>query len=99
MGAAYSGPRHYLTIVVNLKEEDLHSDAKIRPLYTGARLNLRVVGEVERKSCIALPGKRATAGSRPQDCVSCPGGGREESYSVQGAGRGPLVDTLLIGWW
>ena len=28
-----------------------------------------------------------------------PGGRSEESYSVQGAGHGQLMDVLLIGWW
>ena len=31
-------------------------------------------------------------------CVH-PGGSSEESYSVQGAGYGQLMDVLLIGWW
>ena len=35
----------------------------------------------------------------PQDGVSCPRRGGEESHSVQGAGRSQLTDLLLIGWW
>ena len=31
--------------------------------------------------------------------MSRPGAGSEGSYSVQGVGRGQLVDILLIGWW
>ena len=31
--------------------------------------------------------------------LSRPGGGSEESYSVQGVGHGPLVDSLLMDWW
>ena len=31
--------------------------------------------------------------------MSCPGGGSEAFYIIQGAGRGQLVGILLIGWW
>ena len=43
--------------------------------------------------------KEATTDQCAQNCVSGPGVGNEESYSVLGAGRGQLVDIVLIGWW
>ena len=41
---------------------------KAQPLCTGAELHLgdRVLGEVEKKSFIALPGKGVHSGLRPQ---------------------------------
>ena len=46
--------------------------AEIQPLYTSARLNLRdrVLGELERNSFIALPGKGGHSGLMPSElCV------------------------------
>ena len=52
---------------------DITAVAEIPPLYTGARLNLgdRVLGEVERNSFIALPGK---GGTQPANALKtvCP---------------------------
>ena len=57
---------------------------KTRPLCTGAESNLgdRVLGEVEKKSFIALPGKGGHSGLVPSKTV-CPnpGGFGEEFYS------------------
>ena len=49
---------------------------KSRPLGTSAELNLgdRVLGEVEKNSSIALPGKRGYRGKCPPNLVSRPGG-------------------------
>ena len=57
------------------------------------------MGEVERNSFIALPGKVGHIGLMPSRLCARPGGGSEESYSVQRAGRDRLVDVLLIGRW
>ena len=38
---------------------------KTQPLCTGAELNLRVLGEVEENSFIALPGKEGHSGLLP----------------------------------
>ena len=76
--------------------------AEIWPLYTRAGLNLRdgVLGEVERNSFLALPGKGGHVELMPSRlCVSHPGASSEEFYSARGAGRDKLVDALLIGWW
>ena len=44
---------------------------KFWPLYTGAKLNLgdRVLGEVEKNSFIALPGKGTQRGLVPSELV------------------------------
>ena len=44
-----------------------HIVAEIQPLYTGAGLNLRdrVLGEAEKNSFIALPGKGGHSGLMP----------------------------------
>ena len=56
---------------------------KTQPLCTGAKLNLgdRVLGEVEKKSFIALPGKGGHSGLMPLKNVSQPEGFGEEFYS------------------
>ena len=81
--------------------ESTDSVAKTQPLFTNAELKRgdRVLREVEKNSFMLCQAKGATAGSCPQKCVSHPGGGSEESYSVQGAGHDQLMDILLIGWW
>ena len=38
-------------------------------------------------------------GQKIKDYVTHPGGGSEESYSVQRAGCDQLPEILLIGWW
>ena len=55
---------------------------KTRPLCTGAESNLRVLGEVEKDSFIALLGKGRRSGLLPSKTV-CPnpGGFVEEFYS------------------
>ena len=56
---------------------------RIWPLSPNTELNLvdRVLGEVEKNSSIALPGKRGYGGKCPQNCVSLPGGGSVELNS------------------
>ena len=57
---------------------------KAQPLYTGAELNLgdKVLGEVEKNSFIALPGKVGHSGLLPQKTTyPNPGGFDEEFYS------------------
>ena len=51
-------------------------------MYTSTGLNLgdRVLGEVEKKSFIALPGKGGHSGLMPSKLCT-PGGGSEEFYS------------------
>ena len=46
-------------------------DAKTQPLCISAKLNLKhkILGEVEKKSFIALLGKGNTVGQCPQNCV------------------------------
>ena len=57
---------------------------KAQPLYTGAKSNLgdRGLGEVEKESFIALPGKGGHSRLLPQKTL-CPnpGGSDEEFYS------------------
>ena len=55
------------------REETRGLMLKARPLCTGAELNLRdrVLGEVEKKSFIALPGKGGHSGLMPLKTV-CP---------------------------
>ena len=54
-----------------------------------------VVGEVGKKSVIALQGKGGHRSlAAPKLC-----GGSGEPFAVQGAGCGQLVGNLLIGWW
>ena len=55
---------------------------KTQPLCTSAKSNLRVLGEVEKNSFIALPGKRGHSGLVPLKTV-CPkpGGFDEEFYN------------------
>ena len=57
-----------------------------------------VLGEVEKNSFIALPGKGGHGRLTPSKlCVPhwrC----SEESFSVQGAAHDQLMDILLIGW-
>ena len=59
------------------------TDAEIQPLHTGARLNLgdRVLGEVERNSFIALPGREGHSGLMPSKLFPAGGGGSEEFCS------------------
>ena len=56
------------------------------------------MGEVE-KSSLFYQREGAKAGECTQDCVTHPGIGSEESYSVQGTRRDQLVEILLTGWW
>ena len=65
---------------------------KARLLCTGAVLNLgdRVLGEVEKNSFIALPGKRGTEGTCPKKL--CPNlGGFEEEFYSNGSRVGLLI--------
>ena len=70
-------------------------------LSTGAESNLRdrVLGEVEKDSFIALPGKVGKPGSCPQ--ITCPNLGKiGRSFLVTfQRGHDQLVDILLMGWW
>ena len=77
------------------------SVAETQSLSTGAKQKGgdRVLDEIKINSFIVCQAKGATVGCCLQDCVSRPGGGGGESYSIQGAGRDQLVDILLIGWW
>ena len=56
---------------------------KTQPLCTSAESNLRdrVLGEVEKNSFIALPGKGGHSGLVPQKLCPNPGGFGEEFYS------------------
>ena len=68
--------------------------AEIRPLYTGARLNLgdRVLGEVEINSFIALPGKAGPQWANAFKTV-CP--------TLEGVVRRLIVpkEQGMISWW
>ena len=74
---------------------------KTWPLCTGAKLNLRdrILGEVEKNSFIALPGKGGHNGIMPSKllCPHLEGVVRSFMVMVQ-RGRDQLVDILLIGW-
>ena len=56
---------------------------KIQPLCISAKLNIgdRVLGEVEKNSCIALPGKGRHSGLLTQKTVSPLGEDSEKFYS------------------
>ena len=58
----------------------------------------RVLGEVEKSSLLCQT-EGAKAGECTQYCVTQPGIGSEESYSVQGTRPDQLVEILLTGWW
>ena len=74
---------------------------KTWPLCTGAKLNFgdRVLGEAEKSSFIALPGKESKTGSCPQ--IMCPNLGKIGRGFLVTFQRGhdQLVDILLMGWW
>ena len=58
--------------------------SKTQPLCTGAESNLRdiVLGEIEKNSCIALPGERGHSGLLPlKTACPNPGGFGEGFYS------------------
>lgn len=71
--------------------------AETWPLYTSTKLSHRdrFLGEVEN-SLIAVPGKGGCSELVPPNCV-LPEGGHEEPYSIQGAGRGQLIDFRWLG--
>jgi len=52
--------------------------------------------EVEKSSLLCQT-EGAKAGECTQDCVTQPGIGSEESYSVQGTRHDQLVEILLTG--
>ena len=58
----------------------------------------RVFGEVENSSLLCQT-EGTKAGECTQDCVTHPGIGSEESYSVQGTRCDQLMEILLTGWW
>ena len=70
-------------------------------LFTSAKLKRRdrVLGGVEKRSFISLPGKGAQNELMPSKLCPALEGVVRSLYSVQGAGRDQLVDILLIGWW
>ena len=66
---------------------------KTQPLCTGADLNLRdrVLGEVEKNSFIALPGKGGHSGLMPLKTM-CPNpGGFGEEFDSSGSRAGLLI--------
>ena len=56
-----------------------------------------VLGKVEKKRFIALPGKGGHNKLIPSNCLSQPEEGSEKFY--QRGGHDQLVDILLTGWW
>ena len=71
--------------------------------WANTELNLgdRVLGEPEKNSFIALPGKGGHSRLMPSQLCILTWRGAERSCiaMVQRGGRGQLVDILLIGWW
>ena len=66
---------------------------KTRPLCTGAELSLkdRALGEVEKKSFIALPGKGGHSGAVPLKTLCPSSGGFGEGFYRNGSRAGLLV--------
>ena len=58
------------------------------------------MGEVERNSFIALPGKRGQSDLMPSKlCLDLEGLVRSFILLVQRGGYDQLMDILLIAWW
>ena len=80
-----------VTTVVSESHNRCRVMLKVRPLCTGAESNLRdrVLGEVEKNSFIALPGKGGHSGSCPKQL--CPWDGTWEDL------MGSFIATVQ-GW-
>ena len=71
--------------------------SQICSLDPDSELNVRLLGEVGKNSFLALSGKQGHSGLIPSKLHDPYGGDSEESYSVQGAEHGQLMDFLLPG--
>lgn len=93
---------HFLTQALKPGPWALKGEAQAEGLLGGGESKSRHQCQTEARRQLEEAEKAAlTARQRgnTQQAGAALGGAREESYSVRGAGRGQLLDMLLIGGW